>query len=135
MSFSVKSTVGEFKFVQGGALLTSGVKSIILGPVRADRFWNRGYQVFNFGAETLNARIEVSFDQHGTEAHQGSAGFVAAVAPNPAYWVDVPAAAMTVLAGSGAIAQTNIPSPWVRIVAQPTLASTTVSGYGQFVGV
>jgi hypothetical protein len=132
---NIQSTVGEFRFVSGGALLTSGVKSVILGPIRADRFWNRGFQVFNFGAETLNARVEVSYDQHGNEAHMGSQGAVGAVAPNPAYWVDVPLAAMTVLAGSGQIAQTNIPSPWVRLVATPTLASTVCSGYAQCVGV
>src|SRR5215472_1331622 len=67
------------------------------GPVRSDQFWNRGSSVHNFGAEQLNVRVEVNFDSHGHEAHQGSAGGVAAVAPNPAYWVDVPAAAMTVL--------------------------------------
>jgi hypothetical protein len=131
--WGIKATVGESRYVQGGALLTSGVKSIILGPVRADQFWNRGFAVQNFGQETLNVRIECNFDQHGNEAHQGSAGGVAAVAPNPSYWVDLPLAAMSVLAGSGAVAQTNIPSPWVRMVATPALASTTASGYGLFV--
>jgi hypothetical protein len=135
MAITIQPTVGEFRFVQGGALLTSGQKSTILGPVRADRFWNRGFAVQNFGAEQLNVRVEVSFDQHGNEAHMGSAGAVPAAAPNPAYWIDVPAAAMTCLAGSGAVAQANIPSPWVRMVATPTLASTVASGYGQFVSV
>jgi hypothetical protein len=128
-------TVGEFKFVSGGAFLTSGVKSTILGPVRADRFWNRGFAVQNLGAEQLNVRIEINFDQHGNEPHMGSQGAVGAVAPNPSYWVDVPGAAMTVLAGSGQIAQTNVPSPWSRMVATPTLSSTTCSGFAQCVGV
>jgi hypothetical protein len=103
-----------------------------LGPIRTDRFFNRTFQVQNYGAEQLNVRIEINLDQHGWEAHQGSAGSVAAVAPNAAYWVDVPSAAMTVVAGSGQVVSIILPSPWVRMVATPTLASTSCSGFGHF---
>jgi hypothetical protein len=127
MAINIQATVGEHKYASGGALLTSGAVSTILGPTRVDRFFNRTFQVLNFGQETLSVHVDINLDQHGSEAHMGSAGAVAASPPNPNLWSTV--ASVSVSGGTVGTVTTTTPSTWTRLSATASLSTTTASGY------
>jgi hypothetical protein len=121
-------TIPATRSEAGGILLTSGVRGVVLGPLRVDQYPYKGFGVFNHGTQPLTVNVEINHDHlHGAEAYQGTTGAQAAVDPNPAYWVAI--GSMSVAASGSAATTHTTPCPWVRLTCTPTLPGQTVSGF------
>ncbi len=128
MGLGVSETTPSVRQAEKGLLLTSGVLNVILGPIRVDWYFNKGFGVFNHGTAALTVNVDINHDHlHGNEPYLGTNGAQAAVDPNPAYWVT--AASMTVAASGSAATTSTSPCPWVRLSCTPTLPNQTVSGF------